>query len=263
MFLLVLCLSFFPLFAQENNDKKIDITSSDCSSEISDELNSYKELLTELNYQKFKLEKENEEIQKALTISNQAFDRVTNAYWALFTIIITIVIFIFTGNLIVQHFDKKRISRDLFENVWLKCKEELDKFDKENKETISNTFTEINRTVSNQTKEAIRGIKTLQLELLKQELETNKNEDKISASMFTTLKIIGIYFDLYGKESVYHQYDGDIIGYFNYLRECLKNGNKFWNWNHEEINQLKKRCPKRLTREFNKVLELVEFNSNV
>ena len=62
MFLLFLCLSFFPLFAQENNDKKLDITSSDCSSEISDELNSYKELLTELNYQKLKLEKENEEI---------------------------------------------------------------------------------------------------------------------------------------------------------------------------------------------------------
>ncbi len=257
IFLLFLCLSFFPLFAQEDNDKNLDNTSSDISSEISDELNSYKELLTELSLQKQNLEKENEQIQKALSISNQAFDRVTNAYWALFTIIITIVIFIFTGNLIVQHFDKKRISRDLFENVWLKCKEELDKFDKENKEKISKKYDEINTIVKSQTQEAITGIKELQLELLKQELKTKKEEGRIPASMSITLDIISLYFDLYGEITVY---DDEIIDNFNYLKKCLKSGNSFWNFDHEDINKLEKICPERLAREFNKVLKLAEFD---
>lgn len=261
--LILLCLLFFPLFAQESNDKNQNSESSAISFEKIDEINTYNKLIAELEFQNQNLEKENEQIKKALTISNQAFDRVTNAYWALFSIIITIIIFIFSGNIIIQHFDKKRISRDLFEEILNKCIEELSKFEIENKQNIQYKFEELKRDVNHQTQEAITGIKKLQLELLKQELEKNKKEEHISASMFTTLKIIGIYFDLYGEESVYNQYDDDIIGYFNYLKECLKNGNKFWNWNHEEINHLEKRCPERLTREFNKLLELAEFDSNV
>lgn len=259
IFLLFLCLSFFPLFAQEDTDKSQNIKTSDISFEKNEELNSYKQLITELKFQKQNLEKENEQIQKALSISNQAFDRVTNAYWALFTIIITIVIFIFTGNIIVQHFDKKRIYKELSEEILKKCMEELNKFDIENKQRINNKFEEINRIVQNQTQEAITGIKKLQLERLKQELEIKKEEDRISSSMSTTLDIISLYFDLYGETNLY---DDEIIDNFNYLKKCLKSGNNFWNHNHKNVNQLEKRCPKRLTREFNKVLELAEFDSN-
>ena len=257
IFLLFLCLSFFPLFAQEDNDKNLDNTSSDISSEISDELNSYKELLTELSLQKQNLEKENEQIQKALSISNQAFDRVTNAYWALFTIIITIVIFIFTGNIIVQHFDKKRISKELFEEIFSKCKEEIDTANKENKQIISNISKEVDQKVQYQTQEAIKGVKKLQLEMLKQQLEKEKTENEIQSSMHTTLKIISLYFDLYSEINTY---DAEIIDNFNYLKKCLNTGNKFWSWNFESVNSLKILCPQRLSNEFDKVLKIAEYD---
>lgn len=257
IFLLFLCLSFFPLFAQEDNDKNLDNTSSDISSEISDELNSYKELLTELSLQKQNLEKENEQIQKALSISNKAFDRVTNAYWALFTIIITIVIFIFTGNIIVQHFDKKRISKELFEEIFSKCKEEIDTANKENKQIISNISKEVYQKVQYQTQEAIKGVKKLQLEMLKQQLEKEKTENEIQSSMHTTLKIISLYFDLYSEINTY---DTEIIDNFNYLKKCLNTGNNFWSWNFKSVNSLKILCPQRLSNEFDKVLKIAEYD---
>lgn len=257
--LIFIYLLFFPLSAQENNDKSQNIESSDISFEIKEELNSYNQLIAELELQKQNLEKENEQIQKALSISNQSFDRVTNAYWALFSIIITIVIFIFTGNIILQHFDKKRIYKELSEEILKKCMEELSKSDTENKQKIDNKFEEINRNVIYQTQEAITGIKKLQLERLKQELKNKKEEGIVPAAMNTTLDIISLYFDLYYDNSLY---DDEIIGNFNYLKKCLKSGNSFWSFNHKDINNLERRCPERLTREFNKVLELVDFDSN-
>lgn len=261
MFLVFLCLSIFPVFAQEDNDKRLTGEPTNVSFEEKDEINSYKQLITELELQKESLEKENEQIQKALTISNQAFDRVTNAYWALFGIIITIIIFVFTGNFILQHFDKKKISKDLFEEILSKCMNEINKTNSENQKKIQYISEETERKVKYTTQEAIEGIKELQLELLKQELEKDKEEGIIPSTMNTTLGIISLYFDLYGEDRPYNQYDGYIIENFNYLKKCLKDGNKFWNWNIEIVNKLKKSCPERLSSEFDKVLKLVEFES--
>lgn len=261
LFLLFLCLSNFPVFAQEDSDKRLNTELTNISFEEKDELNSCMQLITELKLQKESLEIENEQIQKALTISNQAFDRVTNAYWSLFGIIITIVIFIFTGNIIIQHFDKKRISKELFEEILSKCKNEINETNLENQKMIQSISEEIKRKVEYKTQESIKGMKKLQLELLKQELDKNKKEDNIPASMNTTLDIISLYFDLYGEDNFYNQYDGDIIDYFNYLKDCLKDGNKFWNWNIECVNKLKQSCPERLSSEFDKVLKLAEYKS--
>ena len=261
--LLILCLSLFPVFAQENN-KKQNLESLDMSTDIytekNAEINTYKQLLSEIETQKQILEKENLQIQKALTISNQSFDRVTNAYWALFGIIIAIVIFIFTGNIIIQHFDKKRISKELFEEILSRCMDTINKINNENQQNIQNISEQINRNVEYKTQDAIKEIKEVQLELLKQELEKNKNEGIIPSAMNTTLEIIALYFDLYGKDHLYNQYDGNIIDYFNYLKKCLKDGNKFWNWNIESVNKLKKSCPQRLSSEFDKVLKLAEYD---
>ena len=263
IFLLIFfSLLIFSIFGQDKNQNSVSFdTSTEISIKKNDDPNSYNQLLSELELQKQSLEKENEQIQKALTISNQAFDRVTNAYWALFGIIIAIVIFIFTGNIIFQHFDKKKISKELFDEILSKCMDEINKTNIANQKKIQHISEETEQKVKFKTQEAIEGIKKLQLKLLKQELEKNKEEDKIPSSMNTTLEIISLYFDLYGEDYLYNQYDGNIIDNFNYLKKCLKDGNKFWNWNIESVNKLKKTCPERLSSEFDKVLNLAEFES--
>ena len=126
------CLSLYPLFAQVNNDISQESTFSVISTDFNqnEEMNIYKQLLSEIQMQKQDLEKENEQIQKALTISNQAFDRVTNAYWALFGIIISIALFVLGGNFIFQTINQKKISKSILDDVLSKSMEEIDKINK-------------------------------------------------------------------------------------------------------------------------------------
>ena len=126
---------------------------------------------------------------------------------------------------------------------------------------MQNTFEILDKNNNHKTNEAIKEIKKLQLKMLSQELEKNISEKQIASSMNTTLEIIGLYFDLYGEDQGFNQYDGDIINHFNYLKKCLNEGNKFWSWNINSVNSLKKSCPQRLSGEFDKVLKIAEFDS--